>query len=1207
MPPLDAERVEVANAARQTLALENVLSTIQARSFVRSLQTTWQVPVIQWTEPESASQLADSRRLVHAAGIYEDIEGTASPGAIECYRRAAELLEWLSRANDPIPVAVPIQLQAAAAFQLGGLPAMAAGLLSQLTQDDRGSRLYASFLRADFEQTLRHATAFWRKHPNLTARGASQRILNGEDEDSFSWYLVVELVRCVGLLADSLRRGNDERLDRALAKLESLDRLATRTLPEDVSLFITLLHRVAVRFGKDSIYRVTNRLAAQNDDFSAKLNLFARRQFSIGRGILWVSQRRGLDRLLEHSSFALCTPTGSGKTLVANLALVKELLLPEEDGVSPLGLYLVPSRALAGEVEAKLTAELGQDFVITGLYGGADWGITDYWLNADRPTVLIATVEKADALMRYLGPLLLSRLRLLIIDEAHQVVSDGSANAKVEFAEHSSRSLRLESLVSRVLNQKPEIVRIALTAVAGGAALPVARWVEGDRAAEPVGIRYRSTRQVIGVLETAPERRSRLLLEMMNDRPLYVRGRDEPVFLRIQTPVMPQLPAAMRNSIYRFNELSVLWTALHLQEGGRRILISVMQEPEQTMRWYAEAFALEDWAEVGTFDPPEEATERARFDETRAACIDYCGENSYELALLDRGIATNHGQMPQRLRRLMTDLIDRKICPVTVATATLTEGVNLPFDLIFVTSLKRRFYDQSLRQIVDAPLSTAEFRNLAGRAGRPGAGTGIEGMTLVALPQSPSSTAATTRRTQLRQLRGLREDYESLLDRLAADARALDAAVSPLALLLRSIAERARRLLGLGEEAFLDWIETVLPEDVSGNVGLAHVSGQARLADSIDELDGFLLAALEELARTEDEDIDGADAEAFLARLWTSTFANSAAVQEAWLERAFIARGRGIVEIVYPDQEERRRLYQYGFSPQVGRRFEAVAPTIRAELENADGYGEADLPARLAVFGTIGDLLAGAGGFGFRARDTVTDQQLLRNWRDVLAWWMQVPGAVPPEPEKLRAWQRFVADNLEFRLGVAIGAVVAQAWSNGADDPLAVPSLAEWKETTGLPWFGFWAKELLRWGTLEPFVAFSLAQGIARTREEAAGQKLLFDAWLRDRYLIDPSPEDFIDPQEFLEWQRSREEQREEHAPPDPTVVELTGTDGGKRRYPVIPVVREGAVDWIDASGNRLALSGERPNWIGRRPFRNDYELRVRGRRASVHPVFRAG
>src|SRR5205085_1048334 len=132
-------------------------------------------------------------------------------------------------------------------------------------------------------------------------------------------------------------------------------------------------------------------------------------------------------------------------------------------------------------------------------------------------------------------------------------------------------------------------------------------------------------------------------------------------------------------------------------------------EPEKTMRWYKEALAHEDWSDAPKFRPPAEA-DQARFDEARAACLDYCGAESFELFLLERGIATSHGQMPQRLRRLMVDLINRKICPITVATATLTEGVNLPFDLILLTSLKRRSWDLVEEEQVVTPLSTSEFR-----------------------------------------------------------------------------------------------------------------------------------------------------------------------------------------------------------------------------------------------------------------------------------------------------------------------------------------------------------------------------------------------------------------------------------------------------------------------------------------------------------------
>jgi hypothetical protein len=1212
MPEFDADRLEVADTLRRALAIENELSRPQARAYVRCLQTTWQVPTIQWSERESTRQLADARRLLHAAHIFRQIEGAGSARAIDCFRRTGEILEWLSRAADHLRSILPIELLAAAAYQLGGLPAMASGLLRQIVTEHDGVALYSAFLRADFDGVIRLSAAFWKAHPDLTASDASRRLAApgveedalDEDDDRVAWFFTVELVRSLGLIADSLRRGDNARLETAMTKLDALDEMAARTFSEDASLVVALMKQVADGYKAANIYRPLLALAALNPARSGKLVAYARDQFSRGRGILWTSQLQGLDRLLRNSSFALCTPTGSGKTLVANMALVKELLLRDHDGVAPLAIYLVPSRALAGEVEAKLRSELGREMTITALYGGADWGITDYWLTGDEPTVLIATVEKADALMRYLGPILTARLRLLILDEAHQVVPDGGANTRISFSDHSNRSIRLENFVSRIVAQRPDVVRIALTAVAGGAALPVARWIEGRADAEPVGVRYRSTRQVIGVLETAPNATGRILLDIMNGRTLYVRGQEQPVYLPLRMQPMPELPAAMRNSLNRFNCLSVLWTALHLVEEDQRILISVAQEPEQTMRWFKEALELDSWATIPPFVAPD-GLDRERFDEARSACIDYCGEGSFERFLLDRGIASSHGQMPQRLRRLMIEMIERRICSITVATATLTEGVNLPFDLIFLTSLKRRSWDQVAQIPVIAPLSTAEFRNLAGRAGRPGAAKGIEGMTLIALPTQVSSTARTTIPVQRNQLRELHRDYERLREALLIEEMDADEVESPLALLLNAIQERALRLLAVDPDDFLEWLEQALPTDISAAAGEGATDARSRLADTLDELDGVLLTAIEEIARAEDIAMTGARAEAHLVDLWRTTFTSAAAVQEAWLERAFVRRGRAIVETIYPDAAERRRLYQYGFSPLVGRRFEEVAPRVRELIAAATSYGEDDAEARIDVFEGIGELLAADRGFGFRVRQTDTDQALLRTWANVLGWWMHEPESLAPEADDLRAWQRFVADNLEFRLGVAIGAVVAQAWSTGAGDAFAVPSLAEWKAKTGLPWFGFWARELLRWGTHDPFVAFALSQNLAQTREAAAERRKEFDAWLNEEF-EDIEPEDLIDPQLFLQWQGGLPRRERVTAADGPEAVQLTGTNGRRQRYSVIPVENGAVIRWLDPAGFELARSDDILGEFPTRSIGNDYELRIGRRETAVHRTFSA-
>lgn len=1204
MPELDQVRLEIAEQLRRQIAQEDTLTPVQARSFVRGLQTAWNVPTIRWGTAESRSQLYDARRLLDAAVIFRKVEGEASANAILCYRRAGELLEWLTRALDDLETFVPLELLAAASYQLGGLPAMAAALLGQARLDSPGKRLYARFLSADFDGVIGTVTRFWRDHMDIADREASGRLLGGDGEDKVSWYFTVELIRALGTIADSLRHGDNERLSRALAKLTALDKMAARTLGEDASVLVALLYQVANTYKDASIYTPIRELGFLNPERAQRLDTFARTQFSRKRGILWTSQRHGIYRLLTESSFALCTPTGSGKTLVANLALVKELLLPEEEGPASLALYLVPSRALAGEVEAKLTGELGRDLIVTGLYGGSDWGVTDYWLNADRPTVLIATVEKADALMRYLGPLLLRRLRLLIVDEAHQVVPEDDERTKADFAEHSNRSIRLEGFVSRLLAQAPDLVRIALTAVAGGAASPVARWIEGREDAEAVGTRYRSTRQIVGVFETAYGSSGRMLLELMNGRPLFVRERDEPVYLRLGTPPMPALPATMRNSIYRVNELDVLWTALHLIDDDRRILISVAQQPERTMGWYKDALGLKSWRDALTFAPPEDEHRRGRFEETRAACIDYCGEDSYELALLDHGIATNHGQMPQRLRRLMTDLIDRGICPITVATATLTEGVNLPFDIIFLTALKRRTYDPVNNAPVEAPMSTAEFRNLSGRAGRPGASNGMEGITLVAIPTRPASTAPQTIPLQRRQMRALRNEYEMLRQRLLAEELEQAEVDSPLSLLLQSIADRARDLLGLEGEDLLEWLEAALPADISNEAGRAETSEESRLADSVDELDGILLSAIEEIERLRAAALEGAAAEEALVDLWHRTFSAYAAIQEDWLERAFVRRGCAIIDHIYPDTEERSRLYQYGFTPYVGRRFEAIAPDMRAVIEGAHDYGNASAEDRFAIFVALGELISVDRGYGFRVRATATDRALLENWQDVLRWWVLAPGAASPDPSQLRAWQRFVAENIEFRLGVAIGAVVARAWSDGAGDPLAVPSLDAWRKTTRLPWIGFWARELLRWGTLDPFVAFALSQGLAQTRDMAANQREAFETWLHAEH-DNLDAEDLIDPQLFVGWARSLPHTERVAGHRNRIPAQLTGTTGERGLYRVVPVVVNDVINWIDSAGYVLAKSRRDDSPLRGPLYRQDFELHTDTKRPFVDWAFR--
>jgi hypothetical protein len=392
-----------------------------------------------------------------------------------------------------------------------------------------------------------------------------------------------------------------------------------------------------------------------------------------------------------------------------------------------------------------------------------------------------------------------------------------------------------------------------------------------------------------------------------------------------------------------------------------------------------------------------------------------------------------------------------------------------------------------------------------------------------------------------------------------------------------------------------------LPENTGANLAVESRVPVDQLGDSLDELDGFILSAVEELALLTSGPVDGARAEAYLRDLWQRTFARVAAAQEDYLERSFIRRGRAFIERLYPNAEQRRRLYHFGFTPYVGRRFELVAPQVLAELQGAGGFGTDSPEARFQLFFRLGERIRAEPGIGFRVRDTAGDQLVLANWSGVLGWWMQRPDAVAPDPNDLRAWQRFVTENLEFRLGVAVGAAVAQAWGQNAGG-FETPTLETWRAATGLPWVGFWFRELLRWGTLDPLVAFALARGMAQTREEAALLRPTFEAWLLAEG-FDRQGETLVDPQRFLAWQRSRSPESVAVDAVRAITAQLTQVDGRHASYDVRPIVRNGTVDWIDAAGYSVARSVYSAALVTAAPERHDFRLSV-GRVTEVVRTF---
>jgi len=119
--------------------------------------------------------------------------------------------------------------------------------------------------------------------------------------------------------------------------------------------------------------------------------------------------------LLEGKNLLVCTPTASGKTLIAELAALKSILEGKGKAV-----YIVPLKALASEKYKDFKQRYGHLIKVALSIGDID--STDSYLA--EYDLIITVSEKLDSLIRHHVPWL-SLISTIIIDEIHLLNDPG--------------------------------------------------------------------------------------------------------------------------------------------------------------------------------------------------------------------------------------------------------------------------------------------------------------------------------------------------------------------------------------------------------------------------------------------------------------------------------------------------------------------------------------------------------------------------------------------------------------------------------------------------------------------------------------------------------------------------------------------------------------------------------------------------------------
>lgn len=641
--------LQLARETREKLAKSSLIPAVAKLYSQHTRLISGRPRLRSWGKNEASLRLDDANRLIQCAYIEREAR---EPGWSESMRRAGELLEWLSHPEFEMD-RIPLQLLSASAYQLAGYPARSLGLLKNNTHYKPESNMLAALLSVDFIELSKIIAEFWKDERIYQTRN---KVINIDQfSEEVSRWVINETVRVFGILCAYMRWGDDGRLQAALSKMEAISSVYLHGY-DSYSWLLTKLCSDISRMYYDSSLRINIR--SLNDSVSTDgqkvFERYIRFNYVSGKSLVWPSQINGIKQLNFKDSFALCTPTGSGKTAIAEMAIIQSLFSDDENDLleimqESITLYLVPSRALATEVEAKLSNVMKRvskttNVIVTGLYGGTDWGPTDAWITADDKTVLICTYEKAEALIRFMGPLFLHRVSLVVLDEAHSIMLDGSDSA---LRDSNSRSLKLESLCARLFSHIPKDSRIiALSAVATGMEDSLASWVQREPGNQAISTDYKSTRQLVGRLECMSGRKFRILYDVMDGASLKFKEGDSDDIPFIPDPFPPYPLSPWEDSgPEKYLRPYLLWAAIQLaspDDGGTQhtILISITQRIEQYAKDFLEL--LELWSDndiPSFFVVPRDEYKNELWRNCLKSCSDYFGEHSNEYRLLAKVLA----------------------------------------------------------------------------------------------------------------------------------------------------------------------------------------------------------------------------------------------------------------------------------------------------------------------------------------------------------------------------------------------------------------------------------------------------------------------------------------------------------------------------------------------------------------------------------------
>ena len=396
--------------------------------------------------------------------------------------------------------------------------------------------------------------------------------------------------------------------------------------------------------------------------------------------------------LSQDRNLLITLPTGTGKTLLGELALLSSL--GRESG---LACYIAPYVALGRQVAEKISHHTPDDVRVHRLVGG--YREPDPLDPENRPEVLVATPERFDAMLR-LRPDLLPSIRCVVFDEAHMIGN-------------GQRGVRLEGILTRLrlaALRREQVPRFVLLSAVLSNAEDLAHWL---------GIAPDNV--IRGTWRPSAKR----LLRWTEDGMLRLHAGDDPLRNR-PSQVLGETRLPWPNVGFY---LASHFGGIRRQEPRALDNVALLAEFEHEQ--YEQPVLCVCSTRPKTRHLAARIAQRFPSLEPLPQPIksisDLIGQKYPYLRplneALQRGVAYHNSSLPHDVREGIERAVETRELKVVAATTTLAEGVDLPFRVTILADWLTFDGDKS------RPMESLLFKNIAGRCGR--AGQFTEGDTIV--------------------------------------------------------------------------------------------------------------------------------------------------------------------------------------------------------------------------------------------------------------------------------------------------------------------------------------------------------------------------------------------------------------------------------------------------------------------------------------------